>query len=69
VVIVIMAEGIIFFSVVVQGHRGQALDGRVKKLTRRDTMGTLIFGAGTLLGLCLGILIISLLSSQRVSKF
>jgi hypothetical protein len=32
-------------------------------------MGTLIFGAGTLLGLCLGILIISLLSSQRVGKF
>ena len=33
-------------------------------------MGTLIFGAGTLLGLCLGILIISLVSmGQRVSKF
>jgi hypothetical protein len=33
-------------------------------------MGTLIFGAGTLLGLCLGILMISLLTmAQRTGKF
>ena len=33
-------------------------------------MGTLIFGAGTLLGLCLGIVLISLLSmSHKADKF
>jgi uncharacterized protein involved in exopolysaccharide biosynthesis len=32
-------------------------------------MGTLIFGAGTLLGLCLGIVLISLLNmAQRADK-
>jgi hypothetical protein len=33
-------------------------------------MGTLIFGAGTFLGLCLGIALISLLiMAQKVDKF
>jgi uncharacterized protein involved in exopolysaccharide biosynthesis len=33
-------------------------------------MGTLIFGAGTLLGLCLGIMLVSLLTmAKRPDKF
>jgi hypothetical protein len=60
---------VIFLSGVLQKYCAQALDGRAKKLTRRDTMGTLIFGAGTLLGVCLGIVLISLLNmSQRAGK-
>lgn len=59
-----------FLSGVLQKYCGLVLEGRGKNLTRRDSMGTLIFGAGTLLGLCLGILMISLLTmAQRTGKF
>ena len=39
-----------------------------KQPVRRDTMGTLIFGAGTLLGLCLGIALISLSTMARKAE-
>jgi uncharacterized protein involved in exopolysaccharide biosynthesis len=43
---------------------------RAKKPSRRDTVGTLIFGAGTLLGIFLGIVLISLLTmAQKADKF
>ena len=59
-----------FWSGVLQKHSRQVLVGRAKKLTRRDTMGTLLFGAGTLLGIFLGMLLISLLSmAQKGDKF
>lgn len=54
-----------FLSGVLQKYRAQGLDCRAKKLTRRDTMGFLVFGAGTLLGLGLGIVLISLLSMAQ----
>jgi uncharacterized protein involved in exopolysaccharide biosynthesis len=43
---------------------------RAKQTTRKNTMGTLIFGAGTLLGIFLGIVLISLLTvAQKADKF
>jgi hypothetical protein len=59
-----------FWSDVLQSNNRQVLVGRAKKPARRDTMGTLLFGAGTLLGLFLGMLLLSLLSlAQKGDKF
>jgi hypothetical protein len=46
------------------------LGRKTKKPSRRNTVGTLIIGAGTLLGLFLGIMLVSLLNmSQRADDF
>ena len=59
-----------FWPGVLQKPSRQVLVGRAKKSTGRDTMGTLFFGAGTLFGVFLGILLISLLSmAQKADKF
>jgi len=65
-----VSGGMTFWSGVLQKHSRQVLVVRAKKPAGRDTMGTLFFGAGTLLGVFLGILFISLLSmAQKADKF
>jgi hypothetical protein len=57
-----------FGSSVLQKPWRQVPGARAKKPARRDTMGNLMIWAGTLLAVCLGMVLISLLTMARKAE-